>query len=125
MHNSEQTRTFPFSRFLIDSPGYGGPGGNEAVGIISAGGLAMLRILVVDDDPVELHSMQLWLTQHGFDVTTADGVGAGRYTLPGQTVQAAHPPYDHRGLPDEEAARRDPACRFELSCPSHEKLSSN
>ena len=41
----------------------------------------MLRILVVDDDPMVSQTMQLWLTRHGFDVVTADGAASGLSAL--------------------------------------------
>ena len=41
----------------------------------------MLRILVVDDDPMVSQTMQWWLTQHGFDVVTADGAASGLLAL--------------------------------------------
>lgn len=41
----------------------------------------MLRILVVDDDPMVSHTMQLWLTRQGFDVVTADGAASGLSAL--------------------------------------------
>ena len=41
----------------------------------------MLRILVVDDDPLVSQTVQLWLRQQGFDVVTADGATAGLAAL--------------------------------------------
>ena len=45
------------------------------------GSLAMLRILVVDDDPLVSQTVQLWLRRQGFDVVTADGATAGLAAL--------------------------------------------
>jgi CheY-like chemotaxis protein len=41
----------------------------------------MLRILVVDDDPLVSQTVQLWLRQQGFDVVTADGAASGLAAL--------------------------------------------
>ena len=41
----------------------------------------MLRILVVDDDPMVSQTMQLWLRQQGFDVVAADGAASGLAAL--------------------------------------------
>ena len=41
----------------------------------------MLRILVVDDDPLVSQTVQLWLRRQGFDVVTADGATAGLAAL--------------------------------------------
>ena len=41
----------------------------------------MLRILVVDDDPLVSQTVRLWLRQQGFDVVTADGATAGLAAL--------------------------------------------
>ena len=41
----------------------------------------MLRILVVDDDPMVSQTMQLWLRRQGFDVVTADGAASGLMAL--------------------------------------------
>jgi CheY-like chemotaxis protein len=41
----------------------------------------MLRILVVDDDPMVSQAVQLWLRQQGFDVVTANGAEDGLAAL--------------------------------------------
>lgn len=41
----------------------------------------MLRLLVVDDDPMVSQTMQLWLKRQGFDVVTADGAASGLSAL--------------------------------------------
>lgn len=41
----------------------------------------MLRLLVVDDDPMVSQTMQLWLRRQGFDVITADGAASGLSAL--------------------------------------------
>ena len=41
----------------------------------------MLRILVVDDDPLVSQTVQLWLRQQGFDVIAADGAASGLAAL--------------------------------------------
>jgi CheY-like chemotaxis protein len=41
----------------------------------------MLRILVVDDDPLVSQAVRLWLRQHGFDVVSADGAATGLAAL--------------------------------------------
>jgi CheY-like chemotaxis protein len=41
----------------------------------------MLRILVVDDDPLVSHTVQLWLRKKGFEVITADGAATGLAAL--------------------------------------------
>ena len=41
----------------------------------------MLRILVVDDDPLVSQTVQLWLRRQGFDVITADGAASGLAAL--------------------------------------------
>jgi CheY-like chemotaxis protein len=41
----------------------------------------MLRILIVDDDPMVSQTMQLWLRRQGFDVVTADGAASGLSAL--------------------------------------------
>ncbi|WP_295848173.1 response regulator [Tardiphaga sp.] len=41
----------------------------------------MLRILVVDDDPLVSQAIELWLKQQGFEVVTADGAATGLAVL--------------------------------------------
>ena len=41
----------------------------------------MPRILVVDDDPLVLQLVHIWLRQHGFDVVSADGAARGLAAL--------------------------------------------
>ena len=41
----------------------------------------MLRILVVDDDPLVSQAVRLWLKRQGFDVVSADGAATGLAAL--------------------------------------------
>jgi len=43
----------------------------------------MIRILIVDDDPLISGAMRVWLETRGYDVVTADGAEAGLRVLDG------------------------------------------